>query len=83
MFVASALDRAGDALQMLFKDAGEQRIAVGIILIEASDGYACALGDTSRRAAAQALVEQNLNGRHVQRFDGRGGAGLNRGFSGL
>ena len=83
MFVAGALDRAGNALQMLFEDAGEQRVAVGIILIEASDGHACTLGDTGRRAATQALLEQNLNGRDVQRFNGDRGARLNWGFSGL
>jgi len=83
MVAAGLLDSTGDAVEMPFQDGGEQRVTIRIVLIEAADRHAGAHGDPRRRAAAQTLAGQNLNGRDVQGVDGRRRAGLNRRFPGL
>src|SRR5580704_2560683 len=78
MLTADPVNRAGNAVQMPLKNGSKERVAVWIILIEATDRYARARGDARGRAAAQSLASQNLNGSDMQRVDGGGGTGLNR-----
>jgi hypothetical protein len=68
---------------MVLQHAKQERLLIGVVLIQRSYGYPGALRNTRRRQTVRPVAEQNLNSRLENRVHRDGRPRLNRRLSWL